>query len=272
MGAVSGRAVPHCLTASTAKAGWRVERSTGSAADLLAPWPRAEHQGGPVVRAGRMTGRPALVLGSTQDRAVDDERAAAAGADVLRRSTGGGAVLVAPDAQVWLDVWVPRGHDLWDDDIVSASGWLGDTWAAALGSLGTGALRVHRAPATRAVWSDLICFAGLGPGEVFVAGAAETVTGKTGPTKLVGAKVAGAKVMGLAQRRARAGARFHTSAPLVWNAEALLQLLDVADAVDAGAALADVAVGLRVVVPWSPDIAAVDAIAAVEDAVIAALP
>ncbi len=130
--------------------GWRVERSTGSAADLLGPWPPARQWQVPVVRAGRLTGRPALVLGSTQDASVVDHRAAAAaGVDVLRRTTGGGAVLVAPGAQVWMDLWLPRRHERWDDDVVRAAAWVGETWMAALETLGVGALRLHRGPATR---------------------------------------------------------------------------------------------------------------------------
>jgi lipoate-protein ligase A len=232
--------------------GWRVERATGSAAALLEAWPTAETEDGPAVRCGRVTGRAALVLGSTQDIAVVDvRRAAHAGVDVVRRSTGGGAVLVAPDSQVWLDVWVPRLDDLWDDDIVRAATWVGETWVAALGSLGAGALEVHRAPATRDAWSDLICFAGLGPGEVHIGGA---------------------KVMGLAQRRTRAGARFHTTAPLRWDPASLLGVLDRGGAVGE-ASLEGAAVGVRALLTaMDPGADATGVIAAVENAVIDALP
>jgi lipoate---protein ligase len=234
-------------------AGWRVERCTGSAATLLAPWPPPTGQDDPVVRVGRVRGRRALVLGSTQDRAaVDEGRAAAAGVDVVRRSTGGGAVLVAPGAQVWLDVWVPRRHVLWDDDIVDAASWLGDVWAGALTALGAGSLSVHRGRSTRRALSDRVCFAGLGPGEVHLAGT-------------------GAKVTGLAQRRTRAGARFHTSAPLWWDPDPLVSLLDLDD--DAGETLRAVAVGLRsLLTERRPAGADLDILATVEDAVIAALP
>ena len=110
-----------------------MERYSGSVTDLLDPWPPDESQDQPLVRTGRMVGRDAVVLGSTQDRAlIDEERAEAAGIEVVRRSTGGGAVLVAPDAQVWLDVWLPRRHELWDDDIIRSAIWLGEAWAHAL--------------------------------------------------------------------------------------------------------------------------------------------
>ena len=52
--------------------------------------------------------RPALVLGSTQRAEVVDERACAdAGVEVVRRRSGGGAVLLEPGAVVWFDVVVP---------------------------------------------------------------------------------------------------------------------------------------------------------------------
>jgi lipoate-protein ligase A len=57
-------------------------------------------------------------------------------------------------------------------------------------------------------WSPLVCFAGLGPGEVLVDGR---------------------KVVGLSQRRTRAGARFHCAALRVWDVHALLDTLALSD-------------------------------------------
>jgi lipoate-protein ligase A len=260
--------------------GWRVERSTGTAAALLEPWPPPDEQGDPVVRLSRVRGR-ALVLGSTQDAAlVDRGRAGSVAVDVVRRSTGGGAVLVDTDAQVWIDLWLPRGHDRWDDDIIDAALWVGDTWVQALEGLGAEVLAVHRGPLAGTAWSGLVCFAGLGPGEVTA----------NAPTAGVGAGQSqnpGPKVMGLAQRRSRAGARFHTTAPLSWDPLPLLDLLTVG--VDAtvrsaddrghpdtgltGALLADVAVGLRGVVPgWQGLGSDDDLVTVVEEAVLSALP
>jgi lipoate---protein ligase len=211
------------------------------------------------------------VLGSTQDRAlIDGERAEAAGIDVVRRSTGGGAVLVAPGAQVWLDAWVPRRHELWDQDIIRAAIWLGEVWAAALESLGSGPLSVHRGPARRGAWSDLICFAGLGPGEVRVADV------EPAAAPIEERKIHGRKVTGLAQRRTASGARFHTSAPLRWDPGLLSTLFSstaLDTGTDGGASLRDAAVGLRhLLARRRSDVTDVDVIATVEDAVIAALP
>lgn len=142
----------------------------------------------------------ALVLGSTQaplDTSVP----------VVRRRSGGGAVLVEPGGVAWVDVVVPRDDPLWDDDVGLAFHWLGDAWARALGELGVGGAVVHTGPLVRSDLSALVCFAGLGPGEV---------------------TVDGAKVVGMAQRRTRAGALFQCAVPLVWDAGRQAEVLGLA--------------------------------------------
>ncbi len=149
--------------------------------------------------------RPALVLGSTQPGAVADAAAgAAAGVEVVRRRSGGGAVLLEPGGTVWVDVEVPRGDPLWDDDVGRAAWWVGDAWAAAVG--GT----VHRGRFEPGAWGALVCFAGLGPGEVTAA-------------------AGGPKVVGVSQRRTRAGARFQCAVPRRWEPERLASLLALGD-------------------------------------------
>jgi lipoate-protein ligase A len=245
---------------------WRIERSVGAVAELLEPWPPADRRDRPAVRTATVIGRGAVVLGSTQKATVvDHQRAEAAGIDVVRRSTGGGAVLVAPAGQVWLDFWLPRGHELWDDDIIGAARWLGDAWRRALEGMGGGRLHVHDGPATRGPWPDLVCFAGLGPGELY----------RSEPE--TGGRADDVKVTGLAQRRTSAGARFHTSAPLSWDPTPLLDLLvvdDIAAAADENSrSLTGVAIGLRsLLLATGGDVTGTDLIVAVEDAVIAALP
>jgi lipoate-protein ligase A len=151
--------------------------------------------------------RPALVLGSTQPPVHVD------GIEVVRRRSGGGAVFLAPGGTLWVDVVVPRGDDLWDDDVGRATYWLGDAWAAAIGDGAT----VHRGPMVRTPWSDAVCFAGLGPGEV-------TIEGR--------------KVVGISQRRTRAAARFQCVSYEVWDPS------PVADLVGPDVALAAVGVGV----------------------------
>ena len=233
---------------------WSIERRTDSARDLHAPWPAPGERGRRTVGLCMVVGAPTLVLGSAQDEdVVDAARAARSGVEVARRASGGGAVLVGPGAQVWVDVWVPRHDELWDEDVVRSSWWLGEVWTSALERLGARGLAVHRRRATRTEWSDVVCFAGLGPGEV------------TSGT---------AKVVGVAQRRTREGARLHSVAPLSWEPAELLTLLALDDEQvrDAHRTLDDVATGIRAVVVPLRDVDAKVVIATVEDAVLATLP
>jgi hypothetical protein len=175
---------------------WSVVTATGSAADFHArPLEVVE----PTVHVWTVD-RPALVLGSAQPAAdVDADACAAAGVEVVRRRSGGGAVLLDPGAAVWVDVELPRGDELWDDDVGRATWWLGERWAAATGGV------VHRGGMVTTPWSRLVCFAGLGPGEV--------------------TDGAGRKVVGVSQRRTRAGARFQCAVPLAWAPARLAGLL-----------------------------------------------
>lgn len=135
--------------------------------------------------------RPTLVLGSGQPAAlVDQARAAALGVEVTRRRSGGGLVLVHPEHARWLDVVVPAGHERWCEDVGAASHWLGRAWAEAVRSTlppDAGQVRPHEGALVRTRWSGVLCFAGLGPGEV---------------------TVGAAKVVGTSQRRTRGWARF----------------------------------------------------------------
>jgi lipoate-protein ligase A len=137
---------------------------------------------------------PAVVLGSTQPATSIDEAAIVAlGIDVVRRRSGGGAVFVAPGAQVWLDLFVPSTDSLFDVDVARAAGFVGDLWRDSLADIGhpTAGFEVYSGPLVSSPWSRSWCFSGLGPGEVTL-----------GDKKLVG----------LSQRRSRAGAWFFTMA------------------------------------------------------------
>jgi lipoate-protein ligase A len=195
---------------------WAVERARGDAAGFHA---RALPSGGGRLVTVLATERPALVLGSTQREEVADHAAvAAAGVDLVRRRSGGGAVLVEPATTVWIDVDLPVGDPLWTDDVGRSFTWLGRTWADALAALGLDA-EVNAGGMCTTPWSRLVCFAGLGPGEV---------------------TVEGAKAVGLAQRRTRDGARFQTAVNLTWDPAPILALLALAP-VERARAQADLA-------------------------------
>ena len=193
---------------------WEIERATGGAASFH----RRELPGDRRRHVWLLdVDRPALVLGSAQpDDHVDRDAALRAGIDVVRRRSGGGAVLLVPGQVLWVDVVIPPGDPLWDDDVGRAFHWLGDAWATALTELGVDAAAWH-GPMRRSPLSDRVCFAGLGPGEV-------TVDGR--------------KVVGLSQRRGRAGARFQCAVLSEWDPAPLAALLRL-DAAD----LAGVAAG-----------------------------
>ena len=200
---------------------WNRERRTGPAAEHLAA-PAPEHR---LVRLLDLS-RPAVILGSSQPEAtIDAGRAAAAGVDVARRPSGGGAVLVVPGEALWADVFLPAGDPLWNDDVGVAFHWLGQVWAEALAAVGVAA-DAYQGPMRHTPWSKLICFAGLGPGEVCHAGSRK-------------------KIVGMSQRRTRAHARFQCCALLRWEPDALVALLAAAHPEDAPvAALAEVAGGI----------------------------
>jgi lipoate-protein ligase A len=201
MGAVSERRASIRVSRPAHGSPWHRETREGTAA-LLHGW---DPPGAPstVVRELVIDG-PALVLGSSQpDEHVDYLAAKHHGIDVVRRRSGGGAVLLLPGEHRWLDIWLPARDPLWTDDIVKSSGWLGDVWAECLAPhMGT-ELTVHRGPLESTSWSAAICFAGRGPGEVFA-----------GSQKLVG----------VSQRRTREWARFQTIVHHQWRADLTQEL------------------------------------------------
>ena len=148
----------------------------------------------------------AVVLGSTQGLiSVDQDACAAAGVDIVRRRSGGGAVLVDTSSLLWVDLVVPAGDPLWSPEVGRDAWWVGEAWSEALSRAGTGGTEVWKGPLVRNRWSSLVCFAGLGAGEVVSA--------------------AGLKVVGISQRRTRHGALFQCGCVLEWAPQRLLGLL-----------------------------------------------
>jgi lipoate-protein ligase A len=150
--------------------------------------------------------RRSLVLGSAQDESTADQRAAAAaGIDVVRRRSGGGAVYVDPLRCLWLDVVVPRSDPRWSDDVRASAYWLGQVWTRALVAAGFDAT-LYEGGLEKTSWGRLVCFGALGPGEVLVDGR---------------------KAVGISQRRTRAGARFQCIVYDRWDPYDVLDLLEM---------------------------------------------
>ena len=174
----------------------------------------------------------ALVIGSMQPiDTVDQAAVGKLGATVVRRRSGGGAVFVAPGAQLWIDFFVPQDDPLAGDLVRSACD-VGRMWVEAIeapagrvrssaaypapaipalsavpavpaypasaGSVASEAppLEIFRGRADRQGWGRLACFASPGPGEVLAGGR---------------------KVVGMAGRRTRHGTWFQTMAPIEWD-------------------------------------------------------
>jgi lipoate---protein ligase len=166
--------------------------------------------GSRLVRVHTVT-RPAIVLGAAQQEAVIDREAAEAnGIAVVRRRSGGGAVWLDAASVSWIDVTIGVTDPLWDADVGRAFWWLGELWADSLRTYDPSAdLAVHQGALLGNEWSKLVCFAGLGPGEV---------------------SLGGHKVIGIAQKRTREGALFQCGVLHGWDPSMLLHYCALSDA------------------------------------------
>ncbi len=151
--------------------------------------------------------QPAIILGSTQERSLINEKLCLANnIEIVKRRSGGGIVFLAKDSTIWIDVEIPREHSLWLNDVGDSSLWLGEVFKNELSELSNVKLELHRGALIKTTWSSLICFAGRGPGEVFTQDSR--------------------KVVGISQRRTRDWARFQCAISLQWKPELLLELLN----------------------------------------------
>jgi lipoate-protein ligase A len=145
---------------------------------------------------------PALVLGSGQH--PPEGFAPPAGMPLVRRGTGGGAVLCDAD-YLMLDIALPADDPRVLADVTESYRWLAERLLDAIGGdgitlVGPGEID----PATREA-GRIACFAGLGPYELLDRD--------------------GRKLVGLAQRRRRAGTLFQAAAYLAGDRRALADLL-----------------------------------------------
>ena len=200
---------------------WAVEVRRGSAADLHAA--SAASVAAPTVRMVMVNEveQPALVLGSTQTPEllrpeVRGAAATGAGPAVVRRRSGGGLVPLSPGAQLWVDVVVPAEDPAWNDDATLAARTAGWWWVDALVAEGADPELVRTdldsqgRPANDRELGRVVCFAGIGPGEVEVA-ADDGIWWKT---------------VGFSQRRTRHGAVLQCLVPRRWDLVTLVDALD----------------------------------------------
>ncbi len=185
---------------------YRLVRSTSTAADFHArsvPEPARCEVWWHEVTA------PALVLGSTQSAdVVDPEACRVAGIEVVRRRSGGGAVLLVPGSVTWIDVIVPAGSPGWATDIHVPMLWLGRHLAEVIDGLLPGRrTSVHDGALVATEWSSTVCFDGLGAGEVLLEGR---------------------KLVGISQRRTRHAARLQCCWYSRYEPADLVGLLDPA--------------------------------------------
>ena len=110
-----------------------------------------------------------------------------------------------PATTAWVDVIVPAGDPLWDDDVGRAALWVGRAWQAALADLGVAPTEVHDGALACGPLGRLVCFATVGRGR--------------------GHDARRRKVVGISQRRTRAAARFQCAAYTVWDPAPLVDLL-----------------------------------------------
>ncbi len=153
----------------------------------------------------------ALVVGSSQNEVeIRSSLSNNINYNVVKRRSGGGAVLVLPGKQIWIDVFIPKEDPLYVEDILEAPLWLGQLWSKTINSVyNKDNTEVYRGRLIGSL-SKLICFSGLGPGEVLLEGQ---------------------KIVGISQRRIRSGTWFYTMLDLYDTQLQLYDLLNIRSSV-----------------------------------------
>lgn len=150
---------------------------------------------------------PALVLGSRQsDDIVNSSAVERQGLEVVRRRSGGGAVLVDSNRSIWVDIEVGVEDPRYRAEPMSMMAEVGRWWMEALRSLNCCPPDIWQFEGAmeRDAGGDVICFAGRAHGELIV-----------GESKLVG----------LSQRRTRDGARVQGQLHFVDPTDVVLAVL-----------------------------------------------
>lgn len=112
--------------------------------------------------------QPTLVLGGSQSSDVVDM--SKLGSTSLRRRRGGGGLVLLRPHDLWIDWWVPQLDARWSHDVRVSSLQVGTWWAEVLQDFVKGRVSVHEDALEGERAFRVVCFAGRGPGEVFVDG------------------------------------------------------------------------------------------------------
>ncbi len=156
-----------------------------------------------------------LVLGSSQTEAeMGKALSALPDYNIVKRRSGGGVVLVGPARQVWIDIFIPKDDPLYVEDIIESPMWLGELWDKVLHTLfPESCVEIHQGRLVGSM-AKLICFSGIGPGEVLLDGL---------------------KAVGISQRRIRSGTWFYTMLALGNSQSPLYDAFNLASATKASA-------------------------------------
>jgi lipoate-protein ligase A len=112
--------------------------------------------------------RPTLVLGGGQS--LDVVNSTSLSSVALRRRRGGGGLVLLRPKDIWIDWWIPADDSRWARDVHTSSNEVGRWWAESLRDLVEGEISVHHGSMSGESAFRIVCFAGRGPGEVFVDG------------------------------------------------------------------------------------------------------
>ena len=110
-----------------------------------------------------------LVLGGHQDLSVLGPSVTRDGVALRRRRGGGGLVALRP-GDLWVDWWLPSSDWRWSPDVGVTSRLVGSWWRVVLAARVAGDVREHEGRLEGDPALGVMCFAGRGPGEVFVDG------------------------------------------------------------------------------------------------------